>query len=85
MVFKLSSRRTMFSLLVLWLVYVKLWVPADLSPEKFLESNCLQRRKLFLHKIGEMERVHCEGQLMPLLSSHGSEQRGSCPSIVGRP
>ena len=35
--------------------------------ENFLEPNCLQHRKMSLHKIGEMERVHCEGQVFPLM------------------
>ena len=36
-----------------------------LHPEKYLEPNCLQRWKMPLHKIGAMERVHYEGQLLP--------------------
>ena len=40
-----------------------------LIPEKIFEPNCLQRRKMPLPKIGEIERVHYEGQFLPLLPS----------------
>ena len=35
--------------------------------KNFLEPNCLQRRKMPLDKIGEMERIQYEGQFLLLL------------------
>ena len=44
-----------------------LWGSGEISPENFLELNCLKRQKMPLQKIGEMERVQHEGEFLPLL------------------
>ena len=44
-----------------------LWESGEISPENFLELNCLKRQKMPLQKIEEMERVQHEREFLPLL------------------
>ena len=66
------------------------WGSGGLPPEKnFLEANCLKCRKMPFLKIGEMEGIQYEGQVLPFYLPLMDKGRGGscpyCPPRVGVP